>query len=186
MAPSLLCIVVFLHHIIISISEYEIDCYTSGWKCYYYTINCPDDDDCLVNCAANNGCNGATINCPTNGYCKVLCDNSNACYSATINAVANQQLNVSCTTEDSCQITNIHGATDSELNILCTNNDACRYASFLAFNSSWLRLLDCATGYGTCTGITVQCPQNINGQKRCIIQGIYRYPIVSEKHIEKH
>ena len=164
-------IALFIGHIFECIGQYIIDCNNHTFQCQQY-LNCPADQDCLVQCGAPNGCQEAIINCPINGNCNVQCNADDACYNATINAADNQQLNVSCTVENSCDSASFNSGNGSEVNIHCTKGSSCYKASFKALQASWLRLLNCATEFLTCIGITVWCPSNVNGEKRCIVQGI--------------
>ena len=163
------------------IGQHTIDCDSGG--CSSQELNCTHDGDCLIKCGADYGCQNATINCPINGKCKVNCTGDYACEGANINAADGQQLNMSCVSASSCKSSSIVGGHDSELNILCGKSFACNRASFDGLLSSWLRLFDCATDLSTCTGVTVWCPQNVNGEKHCMIKGIlFANTLFSGKH----
>ena len=57
------------------------------------------------------------------------------------------------------------------MNIKCAASAACAFATIDGRDAAKLRMEDCASGWYTCYAITVWCPQNVNGDKKCIIQG---------------
>eukprot|EP01084_Bolivina_argentea_P061534 112471_1 len=96
------------------------------------------------------GCDETTINCPSNEDCHIKCSGSNSCASSTINCPSNYQ----CTID-------------------CSNTAACYDVTVYAQHSSKLEFTDCKSGAFdyTCSDMTVYCPPNINGNKKCIIPG---------------
>ena len=165
------------------------------YECYQDTMTCSDDEDCYVYCSGNYACYKATINCPANANCYIHCTDSDSCRESTIHASSN--LYADCTATESCRDSFINGAADSTLNVTCTgsseackgtvitgaeNTDmnvvcgdyaACYQATIDGREAEILRVLDCATSTYTCIGTEFYCPPNVNGEKRCIIQGLW-------------
>ena len=153
-----------------------------GNSCAYgQTVNCIDGEDCTINCLDYQSCTESTFNCPKNGDCIIQCTNFQSCKGATINASPNALLNVTCSGPHSvtppnaniksCQDITINGSTHTTINIHCTGQYSCYGATIDARHASLLQMLDCATELCTCYKLTIYCPPNINGDKRCILQG---------------
>ena len=112
--------------------------------------------------------------------CNVLCTDDQSCRLATINAKPHAFLNVTCTgnwngensdNTEACELITINGNTNTHMNVLCGASAACPFATIDGRDAAKLRIEDCASGTYTCYAITVWCPQNVNGDKKCIIQG---------------
>ena len=174
----LLYIGILFYHIIIPISNGSQHPCTSWRSCRSTTITCTDNEDCSVDCGGTESCEFTEINCPQNGDCYIYCYNDEACKDTTINAQPNTKLNVTCTGSsssitDTCRDSTINGASNTNMVIHCGRQYACYGSTIDARYASYLKMQDCATDYWTCYDLTIWCPQNVNGDKRCIIQGIY-------------
>lgn len=108
------------------------------------TVNCPDDIDCYVHCNGKKSCKDTTIKCP-DSTCTVECKGSSSCRDVVIK-----------------------GGDESTLNIKCIGKNSCRGATIDADNSGELMLTGCEMS-GSCIGIALFCPQNVDGQAKCTV-----------------
>eukprot|EP01083_Nonionella_stella_P191639 709161_1 len=163
-------------------------------SCDYATINCPENNDCsvvsagsssgLIHCPTNGNCfidfhcfpdpgvcSRHTINCPQNGNCEILCGRSSCEYSV-INCPVNGNCHIWC---------NYHGCAYSS--VLCPPNGECVIHCWRWYScydmvvdgseTSQLSIIGChdIQSYSVCKGMVIWCPPNINGDKKCLIQG---------------
>eukprot|EP00665_Eupelagonemidae_sp_cell47_P015452 gene15452-biopygen3686 len=109
------------------------------------TINCPSDDECLIDCSGGyERCSGATLNCPATFPCTVQCTGEASCSgSATkINCPGSAACNIVCGGSSSPEVQTCQGGAEFE----CPTSADC--------------FLECK-GEGACSGGTqLTCPSS--------------------------
>ena len=71
---------------------------------------------------------------------------------------------------NSCSNTTITGSPGTTLNVTCQSEQACESAIIDGRDAALLRLNDC-TQNASCLEMEIWCPQKVNGQKMCILDG---------------
>ena len=173
----------------------NVQCTGTPFACASIVVNCPADYLCNIQCNGSTGaCNQAILNCNSgscsidclgntqpcayatiNGnaanYFAVRCENLASCFSAKIYCPTGSDCNIPCRGKYACQNTEIYGASNRALDMLCNDDFACDSILVDARSSSELIIGDCVTGESTCRGITVYCPPNVLGDRKCTING---------------
>ena len=111
------------------------------------------------------------INCGNTEACTVICDDSEACRNSQINCPKDYPCNVQCLSSQSCEFAQFYCPIDQPCDIHCDAGSACNQASFNATYSSSFNLDGCATGFYTCTGVTIHFPPNVGGTPVATITG---------------
>jgi len=165
--------VFLLYNILPDLStSYEIDC--SDVNCRG-TVRCDPNDECYVHCDEAWSCAGATIQCPSSEDCSIYCQGEGACDGTTINGPSSSDTDLQVVCEGSeqgpCANLEVIGGESSSISVDCSGDDsACLNSIFRASSASSFTLSDC-TSSKSCLGITVYCPPNVNGNRRCTLQG---------------
>eukprot|EP01084_Bolivina_argentea_P069399 126279_1 len=115
-----------------STNGYSLDCKKSPKMCFETTIECTENEDCVIACNTPQSCMSSTISCPINGDCNIECDGWQACRNITINSKHSESGNliISCngiknnsSSTDHCNGMKIFGSSietySGTLNVLC-------------------------------------------------------------------
>eukprot|EP01084_Bolivina_argentea_P161308 280831_1 len=138
-------------------------------------IDCPDNTNCHLTCNQY-GCNNRIINCPISHQCDVNCMNPSACQDATIICPDDAGCNIQCMGSNACHSMTIIGGNDdntgnsARLTVSCSQSNSCPHATFDGRSAHELSITGC-TDSNSCIGITVYCPENVGGTKKCNIGG---------------
>jgi hypothetical protein len=108
-------------------------------------INCTSHSHCTVQCDGNGSCKETVIECPEDSICSVECHGPLSCYGVTIT-----------------------GAKGSKVALDCIGVESCRNAVIIADDADELLMTGCAEP-GSCIGVTMFCPSNLNGVPKCSI-----------------
>ena len=84
---------------------------------------------------------------------------------------ANANCYIMCTSDQSCKSITIRGGENQYTEVSCNAYDTCRGALINAKDSSELRILRC-NSVSSCIGMTIWCPPNLDGDKKCTIEGM--------------
>eukprot|EP01084_Bolivina_argentea_P301305 519766_1 len=99
-----------------------------------------------MDCTGFQSCDSGIVTCPENDDCEILCGPF-GCWSAKITCPSNYECTMVCYDGESCMSVDVNALQSTKLKFKgCTQSDACH-------------------------GMTVRCPQNDNGIKKCIMTG---------------
>eukprot|EP01083_Nonionella_stella_P185220 674764_1 len=163
--------------------------------CGSITINCPENNDChllldnaqgsVVHCPTNGDCfidcpycPLSTINCPTNGDCNIICANSGPgvsgrCMRSVVNCPLNGNCQIFCHYAG-CQNAKILCPANGECQVHCTGYVGCNLIEIDGSSTSQLSIKGCHHSYrdlSMCKDMVIWCPPNVNGHKKCFIEG---------------
>ena len=122
-------------------------------------------------------------------------DSIGACSSSTISGGQNSFITMICSHNyydggwSACYPANIIGGSGSHINVSCTDYAQCRLMKIDGRNAASLTLGDCS-GNVECQYMTIWCPQQVNGEKRCDLgkgdnlQSLYLYAVNSWNDVE--
>ena len=138
------------------------------------TIECSGGRPCGVFCGSNASCLNVTIECPPDWTCTIHCNEESSCHGATINGPTNYgaNLDINCVTTSSCRGVTINGGKASDISVDCNGENSCRNAVIDAPISWGLTLTGCDS-IGSCIGMNITCPPNVDGVPQCILICMY-------------
>ena len=114
-------------------------------------VHCQAGSPCHVHCNSLESCKESTIFCPHDTLCNVHCNGPRSCSNATINSGNQSTITVHCIGEESCRNTMIDAVDADELVMTgCSASDSC-------------------------IGVTMFCPENVNGLARCTVICMFSY-----------
>ena len=131
-------------------------------------VHCEDQLSCL---------NGAIdFNASDDTSLSMSCHGKHACSGFNITGGLRGEIILSCgengnySNEGDCMRMDIKGGSDGSMRMDCHSNHSCFYTKIDARDASWLYVFDCSQSK-SCRGLTVWCPQNEDGEKKCVMEG---------------
>eukprot|EP01083_Nonionella_stella_P007129 20590_1 len=168
-------------------------------SCLGSVINCPLNGNCTVFCLGDQSCQDTIIDATSsNGHFNLLCDESTdqckgikiygstldtntgtftvtcngnlrACVHSEIHCHRAGNCKISCNGDTSCRWSQITGPSmNGRLNVDCDGKRACFDAILDGRLSSSLDIGGCSA-FESCSDVTLYCPPNTNGYKRCFM-----------------
>ena len=67
------------------------------------SVDCTEDEDCIVSCPTTGDCDGTTVMCPlSENRCEIQCNDAEACSNLDVECRGSVQCEVLCTAADAC------------------------------------------------------------------------------------
>jgi len=90
-----------------------------------------NNDVCVIDCNAQNGCKSDTITCPAGFDCEVQCGGQQGCDGAAITCPADHECNVACSAQQACRDATVACSTNGPCHLSCSNdNQVCNNTTF--------------------------------------------------------